>query len=157
MDIDIRPVRVGDAENILKLQFLCYKSEAALYEDYALPPLTQSLCNLIEEYGAHTILAAFFGGEVVGSVRGRTERGTCHIGRLIVHPHLQRNGLGARLMREIEGHFATAKRYRLFTGHLSERNLRLYNRLGYTEFLREEVSPKLRMIHLEKLNTVNET
>jgi ribosomal protein S18 acetylase RimI-like enzyme len=67
----------------------------------------------------------------VGSVRGRLEGDTCHIGRLVVHPRLQRRGIGARLMREIEGRFPKARRYELFTGHLSEGNLRLYRRLGY--------------------------
>ena len=36
-------------------------------------------------------------------------------------------------MRTIEEHFPTADRYVLFTGHLSEGNLRLYNKLAQTE------------------------
>lgn len=157
MDVEIRPASVRDAESILKLQFLCYQSEAALYDDYALPPLTQSLCSLLGEYDTHHVLAAYLGREVVGSVRGWIEDGTCHLGRLIVHPRLQRHGLGARLVREIEERFATADRYELFTGHLSARNLRLYRRLGYTEFLRKEVSPRLQIVYLEKLKPVNES
>ena len=150
MEVEIGPARTRDAEEILGLQFLCYQSEAELYDDYEIPPLTQSLPDLLREYDESLILAARLQDEVVGSVRGHVENGTCHIGRLIVHPRLRRRGLGARLMREIEDHFATANRYELFTGHLSEDNLRLYNRLGYSEFRREVASPRLQLVYLEK-------
>ena len=33
----IGPARVGEAKQILKLQFLCYQSEAALYEKHSIP------------------------------------------------------------------------------------------------------------------------
>ena len=59
-------------------------------------------------------------------------------------------------MREIEERSAAAGRYELFTGHLSARNLRLYRRLGYMEFLREEILPQLQIVYLEKLTPVNE-
>ena len=156
MGIEIRVAGVREAEDILGLQFLCYQTEAELYDDYEIPPLTQTLSDLLREYDTCCILAARIGDEVVGSVRGRLEDGTCHIGRLIVHPRLRRRGLGTRLMRELEERFVTATRYELFTGHLSEDNLRLYHRLGYSEFRREEVSPRLQLVYLEKARAVRE-
>jgi ribosomal protein S18 acetylase RimI-like enzyme len=83
-------------------------------------------------------------------VRARLDDGTCHVGRLVVHPRLQRRGLGTRLMREIEASYPDARRYELFTGHLSAANLRLYRRLGYQEFREDAVSPALRLVYLEK-------
>lgn len=154
MDPAIRPARFADSAQILELQYLCYQSEAELYGDRQIPPLTQTLQSLRAEYDTHRILTAHLGGsEVVGSVRGRLIDGTCHIGRLVVHPRLRRRGLGTRLMRAIEEDFATAKRYELFTGHLSEDNLRLYHRLGYTGFREEVVSARLRLVYLEKPGT----
>jgi ribosomal protein S18 acetylase RimI-like enzyme len=149
-DVVIGPARVGEAEQILTLQRLCYQTEAALYDDWALPPLTQTLRELLELYDDHTILVTRLGQEVVGSVRARLEDRTCHIGRLVVHPRLQGRGLGTRLMREIEASFPEAERYELFTGHLSEGNLRLYRRLGYEEFRKEVISPTLRLVYLGK-------
>jgi ribosomal protein S18 acetylase RimI-like enzyme len=149
-NVDIGAARVDEAEQILELQRLSYMTEAALYDDWALPPLTQTLRKLLEQYDDHTILAARLGDEVVGSVRARLKDGTCHVGRLVVHPRLQRRGLGTRLMREIEASFPDARRYELFTGHLSEGNLRLYRRLGYQEFSEEAISPSLRLVFLEK-------
>jgi ribosomal protein S18 acetylase RimI-like enzyme len=149
-NVAIAPARVDEAGQILKLQRLSYRTEAALYDDWTLPPLTQTLRELLEQYDDHTILAARLGDEVVGSVRARLKNGTCYVGRLVVHPRLQRRGLGTRLMREIEASFPAAGRYELFTGHLSEGNLRLYRRLGYQEFREEAISPSLRLVFLEK-------
>ncbi len=149
-NVAIGPARVDEAGRILKLQRLSYRTEAALYDDWKLPPLTQTLRELLEQYDDHTILAARLGDEVVGTVRARLEDGTCFVGRLVVHPRLQRHGLGTRLVREIEASFPDARRYELFTGHLSEGNLRLYRRLGYEEFSEEAISPSLRLIYLEK-------
>ncbi len=156
MEIEIGSAGVSDAESILGLQLLCYQSEAEIYDDHEIPPLTQSLGDLLHEYDTRLILAAHRQNEVIGSVRGYLEDGTCHIGRLIVHPRLRRRGLGARLMYEIEERFATANRYELFTGHLSEENLRLYRRLGYSEFRREVVSPRLQLVYMEKSRLVHE-
>lgn len=153
LDPSIEPARIGDAEQILELQHLCYQAEAERYDDYTIPPLTETRSSLLSEYDTHTILVARLGDEVVGSVRGRLADGHCLIGRLMVHPRLQRRGLGTRLMRAIEDHFAACDRYELFTGHLSEGNLRLYHRLGYTKFREESVSPRLRPVYLEKLRT----
>jgi ribosomal protein S18 acetylase RimI-like enzyme len=149
-EVIIGSARVGEAGQILKLQRLSYRTEAALYDDWEIPPLTQTLRELLEQYDDHTILVARLGDEVVGSVRARLDDGTCHVGRLVVHPRLQRRGLGTRLMREIEASYPDARRYELFTGHLSAANLRLYRRLGYQEFREDAVSPALRLVYLEK-------
>lgn len=152
MEPIIVAARVRDAEAILKLQYLCYQTQAALYNDYTLPPLTQSLTDILYEYDTHSILVARLGEEVVGSVRGELKEGTCYIGRLIVHPRLQGGGLGTKLMYAIEDHFHSATRYELFTGYRSERNLHLYHKLGYTRFREEVHSPQVRFIYLEKHN-----
>ncbi len=83
-------------------------------------------------------------------MRGRMEGSTCHIGRLAVHPRLQRRGIGNRLTRELEGRFPRAERYELFTGHKSEGNLRLYRRLGYEVVDEREFSPRVRLVYLRK-------
>jgi ribosomal protein S18 acetylase RimI-like enzyme len=156
METHIVPARVRDAEAILKLQYLCYQTEAALYDDYTIAPLVQPLTGLLAEYDTHHILVVQYGKEVVGSVRGQLVDGTCHIGRLCVHPRLQGRGLGTQLMQAIETDFIEAKRYELFTGHRSEQNLRLYRRLGYTDFREVTVSLNLRLIYLEKYRAIEQ-
>lgn len=150
VDVILERATVGDAEAILSLQVLAYQQEAAIYGNYKIPPLLQTLAHLQEEFHTHTFLVARWHQEIVGSVRALCRDGRCHIGRLIVHPRLQRQGLGSRLMTAIEAAFPEAQSYELFTGHRSEGNLRLYHRLGYREFKRQPAAPGLEIVFLEK-------
>jgi ribosomal protein S18 acetylase RimI-like enzyme len=146
----IEQAGIGDAEAILNLQKLAYRSEALLYDDWALPPLTQTLDSLREEFARSVILKAVVERDVVGSVRARVEGDICHIGRLIVHPEHQRRGLGARLMAAIEAEFPGVAAFQLFTGSRSEGNLRLYRRLGYRPSHEKAVSAAVTLVFLEK-------
>ncbi|MFD9790640.1 GNAT family N-acetyltransferase [Streptomyces sp. NPDC059070] len=160
MSVTISAAREGDCEQILKLQYLCYQSEAELYGDYSIEPLTQTLDGLRAELGGGYALVARLGDEVVASVRGSVDAsGTGRIDKLIVHPRMQGHGLGGRLLDAIERHFAgelSAKRFRLFTGHRSESNLRLYRKHGYAPVATEPVSPGLSLVTLEKEATARQ-
>jgi ribosomal protein S18 acetylase RimI-like enzyme len=153
-NVRIATADVSDAEQILKLQYLCYQGEAALYNDYGIEPLTQSLDSLKAEFETHTVLVAWLGDEVVGSVRGEIADGIAKIGRLIVHPRLQGHGLGTRLLGALETRLAEADSFELFTGHRSEENLRLYTRLGYAESRVERVHPRLSLVYLRKASAI---
>jgi ribosomal protein S18 acetylase RimI-like enzyme len=158
MSVTISSATDDDAENILKLQYLCYQREAELYGDYGIEPLTQTLAALRAELGEGCVLVARLGDEVVGSVRGTVDAdGTARIAKLIVHPRMQRHGLGGRLLGAIEARLAAereAKRFRLFTGQRSEGNLRLYRRLGYAPTGTEQVNRRLVLVTLEKAATL---
>ena len=49
MSVTIDKAEERDAEQILKLQYLCYQPEAELYGDYSIEPLTQPLAALRAE------------------------------------------------------------------------------------------------------------
>jgi len=67
-----------------------------------------------------------------------------------VEPKFQNQGIGTQLISYIEAYFPTAERYELFTGNKSVNNLKLYNKIGYSEFKREPVGDQVLMIYLEK-------
>ena len=69
---------------------------------------------------------------------------------LIVHPEFHDQGIGAKLMNEVESLFEDSRRYELFTGHLSKKNLYFYEKLGYRRFKSEKIHENLEMIYLEK-------
>lgn len=146
----IEPANVEDLEEILSLQKLAYSGEAAIYNDYTIPPLTQTLDETRVEFENQFFLKASVNGRIIGSVRAYMQQETCFIGKLIVHPDFQNRGIGTRLMKEIEQRFRQASRYELFTGYKSERNLHLYQKLGYKEFRRESITDKVTLVFLEK-------
>ncbi|WP_299213621.1 GNAT family N-acetyltransferase [uncultured Aquimarina sp.] len=139
-----------DLKAILELQKSCYVEEAELYDDFSIPPLTQTLESIELDYEKEKILKVEFDGKIIGSVRAFLESNTCKIGRLIVDKDFRNKGLGKQLMNQIENEFDNANRFELFTGHKSVRNLSLYNRLGYTEFRKQRINEKLELIFLEK-------
>ena len=148
--MSISQASIEDAEAILKLQKIAYQSEAQIYNDFSISPLTQTLDQIKADFATKVFLKAVAGADIVGSVRGYQEKGTCYIERLIVQPAFQGQGTGTALMRHIESVFSEAKRFELFTGHRSERNIRLYQKLGYQAFRREPVTERLTFVFMEK-------
>ena len=150
MEISIVEACRDDAGEILELQAAAYQSEAELYGDWTIPPLTQTLPLLEAEFLEKTFLKALQGGRIVGSVRATLAGGTCAINRLIVHPDCQGKGIGTLLLARIETLFSRAERFELFTGTESKDNIRLYERLGYRAIREEPLSPKVTIVFMEK-------
>ena len=149
--VTIGPASLSDAETILALQKLAYQSEARFYDDWSLSPLTQEIESLREEFGTSLMLKATVAEDrLVGSVRARVDDGTAAIGRLIVDPEFQGQGIGSELLKAVEAACADAAKFELFTGSRSETTIRLYQRHGYTVTRTEPVSPTLSLTYLEK-------
>ena len=147
--VDLVPLPPGAAGELLTLQRAAYVTEAQLYDDVRLPALVQTLDDLVDELAGSTCLAAVAGTRLVGAVRTRERDGVLHIGRLVVAPDRQGQGIGTRLLLAAEQ--ATGlPRATLFTGARSTANLRLYQRHGYVERSREQVRPGLELVHLVK-------
>ncbi|SCF38934.1 GNAT family N-acetyltransferase [Micromonospora mirobrigensis] len=130
----IAPAGVDDAGEILTVQRAAYLVEAQRYADPFLPPLTETLDEVVAALTdpAVVVLAARHGTRLVGSVRGRADGEVAHVGRLAVAPDQQGRGVGGRLLAALEAAYGgRVARFALFTGADSAENLRLYHRTGY--------------------------
>lgn len=143
-----------DAVTLLELQKLAYQSEALLYDDFNIPPMTQSLDEMRTDITSKVCLVASVEGKIAGSVRGYQEGNTCFIERLIVHPDLQGRGIGTALIGQIELCFGKVQRFELFTGDKSKRNIHLYERLGYKIFKNQKINKNLLFVFMEKHQSV---
>lgn len=148
----ISKAEIEDLEEILKLQKICYLSEAQLHNDYTIPPMVQSLKDMEWDYQKGLILKATLNGELIGSVRAYVQDGTCHISKLMVAIDQQNMGAGKKLMGAIEASFDNCTRYELFTGHRSLKNIALYQKIGYTIYKNQVVSDDLTLVYMEKSN-----
>ena len=146
----IKKAQKEDLEEILKLQYLAYQSEAKLFGNMDIPPLMQTLEEVYDEFQKGAILKAVDdGGIIIGSVRAYQDGGTVYIGKLMVHPSKQGQGIGTKLLLEMEKQCPN-QRYELFTSSRSERNIELYKKLGYKIFDEEQVTEELRFVYMEK-------
>jgi ribosomal protein S18 acetylase RimI-like enzyme len=127
-----------DLQAILELQRLCFREAAERYHDPAIPPLTQTLAELKDEFTRCILLKIEINSRIIGSARAWEQDGTAYIGRVIVHPAFQNQGLGKKLMAAIEAQFPKTERFELFTGCRDEKNIAFYHHLGYEIFRSEE-------------------
>lgn len=140
-----------DLQEILQLQYLSYQSEAVLFESKDIPPLKQTLDEVIDEYNNGVILKMVNDeNAIISSVRAKEDKGTVYIGKLMVHPDYRHNGYGTRLIKEIEEYFPN-KRYELFTSTRSKDNIHLYQSLGYKIFDRKAINDDLEFVYMEKV------
>ena len=148
----IQKASTEDAREILALQKLAYVSEAEILDDFTIPPLHQTIDDILSEFDSRIFLKVESEGSIIASVRCCLQDGTCHIGKLIVHPDHQNHGIGTKLLQAAESQYPNAKRYELFTSHKSEKNLYIYEKSGYQPFKTKVVSDKLTIVFLEKTN-----
>ena len=140
----------SDLKQILELQYLAYQSEAKLLNNFEIPPLKQTYKEVELEYTRGLFLKATDEtGKIIGSVRAYIEDNTAYIGKLIVLPEKQGQGIGTKLVLAIEQE-CSAIRYEIFTSDKSLRTIRLYEYLGYARFKEQKISDKLTLVFLEK-------
>lgn len=134
MALSTRPLEVAHAGEVLTLQRAAYVPEARRYRDPELPPLVQTLEEVRAELGRADVvgLGVWDGGRLVASARLRVDGTVAHLGRLVVVPDRQGEGIGSDLLAACERVLGPeVSEIRLFTGSLSEPTIRLYERFGY--------------------------
>lgn len=140
-----------DLQDILNFQYLAYQSETKLFGSKDIPPLKQTLDEVIEEFNNGIILKLTDeNGTIIGSVRATEKNGTVYIGKLMVHPDHRCKGYGSKLLSEIESCYPD-KRYELFTSTRSVDNIRLYEKVGYKIFDRKPVDDELVFVYMENV------
>jgi ribosomal protein S18 acetylase RimI-like enzyme len=145
----LRQMLPADAGEVCTVQRAAFVAEAQLYGDPHLPPLVETPAQIVADLESCGGFVAVLHGRLVGCVRVRVDGRQLHIGRLAVAPDLQGRGIGAALLALAET-AASADEALLFTGHLSEGNLRLYGRAGYVEQRRVRVDDRVVLVHLRK-------
>jgi uncharacterized repeat protein (TIGR04076 family) len=154
--MDICEASREDLGRILEIQKICYAREAERTGDPDIPPMLQTLPELEAEYERCVILKGVEDGSIIGSVRASMEAGSCKIGRLVVLPDYRGAGRGTALIRAIEAEFPSARRFELFTASTSQDTIKLYEGLGYRQFLAQPANGNYCIVYLEKPGSASE-
>lgn len=141
MDLEIRPVEPGDAEDVLRL---APRLMAGVDPSRPAGPVREAVVGWVAESLAaaategHAGWVAAVGGRVVGFVSVAEEEHwsgevDAWVGELVVDAHHERLGIARSLVAQVEG-WAVGRglrRVRLTTGVLNHGALAFYGRLGY--------------------------
>ena len=100
--MNIQPARQQDLPEIMAVQRAAFEAEAQLVNDWNIPPLTQTLDELADDWRKGIMLMAVNeDGKIVGTVRGHKAPDGFYIGRLAVLPQWQGRGMGSALLEAI--------------------------------------------------------
>ena len=148
----IEKANASDLAEILALQHLAYQSEARLFSNQDIPPLRQTIEDLTGEYQKSGVefWEVQSQGRIIGSVRTERVKDTVFIGKLMVLPDCQKQGIGSQMMKMLEQVHSRC-RMELFTSTRSLSNIRLYEKLGYQKFREQKVNEELTLVFMEKM------
>ncbi len=151
-DLTITDIRPEDAAEVLTLQRAAFVQEALIYGTVQMPPLTQTLDELRAELVDNLGCVVRAGHRMIGAARARRDGDLLLVGRLAIAPDAQGRGVGTRLLAAVEerGCAVGCREAELFTGSLSEANLRLYEREGYRETTRVAGDDGVEQVFLRK-------
>ena len=133
-EVTIEVVTDSEAGELLTLRRAAFVTEAQIYGDPNIPPLTQTLAELRVDLVADGVvtLGARSGHRLVGSIRVVIEDKKATLGRLAVAPDLQGKGIGTQLLLAILPHLPEdTEEIWVFTGQDSVQNLAMYAKHGY--------------------------
>lgn len=131
-ELRVNPATPSDAAEVLVLQRCCWATEAIINSDLGIPALSEPLAEVQAWLPRAWVIRD--GARLIGAVRAHRDGDTWQIGRLMVAPDRQGQGIGRRLLAHAESQApAGTVSFELFTGALSQRNLELYRRAGYQE------------------------
>lgn len=149
-NIQVEIASIDDASEILKVQKDAFLGQAKIYNNYQLPPLTQSLESIKEEFREKTFLKVSIDGQIIASVRFEKIDNSVTIDRIVVKPEYQNQGIGTKLLKEIETKVPSASSFQLFTGKKSARNIHLYEKMGYRRIYKKTTDQRIELFHMAK-------
>ncbi|MEU4520841.1 GNAT family N-acetyltransferase [Amycolatopsis sp. NPDC024027] len=130
--MELTDARPEDCPELLVLQRCCWVQEAVLNDTLDIPALHETLEDVRDWTKTWSVWVLRQDHRLIGAVRARLDGDCWELGRLMVAPDLAGRGLGRRLLAHAEAQApAEARRFALFTGARSTRNIALYQRAGY--------------------------
>ncbi|MDQ1146473.1 ribosomal protein S18 acetylase RimI-like enzyme [Bacillus sp. SORGH_AS 510] len=139
---------IGLAKELLELQRASYLVEAKLINFFEIPPLKESLEELIE--CGETFLCYFEEKSLAGAISYSVDEDELTICRMVVHPDHFRKGIAQKLLSEVESRNSQISVYKVSTGKDNPPAKNLYLKNGFTFLSDIEVVPGLYISNFEK-------
>jgi len=154
-NIKISTAHLEDLAEILHLQKRAFITEAEMHGNYDIEPLTQTYESILSDFNSYVFLKAMCGDKIIGSVKYRVLEDKVWIGKLIVDIECRRQGLGRRLLKEVEKANPESEKFQLFTAATSTHNIRLYESVGYHVYRQYQDNKQSDLLMVEMIKIRN--
>ena len=140
-----------DLPEILAIQKLAFAEEAERCQNFNIQPLTETLQEVEQQYQQGTVIlkAVDETTTIIGSIRGTLDNDTVYIGKLIVHPKAQNQGVGSSLLYYLESQFPNCN-FTLFTNENNPKNLAFYQSNGFYLTDEKQEIPSVTLVRFYK-------
>lgn len=136
------------AETVLELQRQSYKVEAEYIGTDAIPPLRESLEELI--HCGEVFVGFYDNGELAGVISYKIDSNVLDIHRVMVHPKHFRKGIARKLIEYLEVTNGLCQEFIVSTGTKNSPATKLYLDLGFEKIKEQFVEPKIQISHFRK-------
>ena len=148
--MEIELATIEDVPALLDLQRKAFGPLCEELDWKDAPPLTESLEHAYEEFvKCVTLKVQNQDGLLIGSVNGNVIDGSLYIGRLMVLPEYQKQGIGKQLFRDIQSRLPHSRAW-LCTCQQVRPTYEFYLREGFRPYKDETVGPGLTWVYMEK-------
>lgn len=130
----------SDAPKLAEIQKASFDDESKHYNNNEIcGPLGYDSVSWQEEMMQNCeYYKVLYNGEIIGGVMIFIETNQVHnLGRIFIDPNYQNQGIGKKVMKEIEGSFPDSVKWWLDTPRWSVKNHHFYTKCGFTK-VREE-------------------
>lgn len=145
VEIDIKDSKT--AQRVLTMQKESYKVEAEYIGTYEIPPLKESLQELMD--CGETFIGYYDGGEIAGAISYKLEDNEIDIHRVMVDPGHFRKGIARKLISHVEEHIPSQGMV-VCTGAKNIPAVTLYLKLGFEKIRDIEVGHGLVLTQFRK-------
>lgn len=159
MNIIVKQATLEDLSEILRVQKQAFKTEAELHGNYDIEPLNQTYDSILSDFDTYSFLKALHKDKIIGSVKYRVINETVWVGRLIVAANYRRQGLGKRLLLEVEKLNPEVTKFQLFAVASNNQYIRLYQSIGYEVFGKfiDKFQDGLELVEMIKITSTKQT
>lgn len=134
------------AEQILKLQLESYKTEAKIINFYDIPPLNETLEDLINSEETFYIFKEK--KKTLGVISFKIDNNILDIYKLFVSPNVFNKGIGSKLLSFIKVNFKDLDYIKVQTAHKNYPAIHFYEKQGFKIVKQNPINDSLEIVLL---------
>ena len=146
----IAPAVAADIGELYELQLLAFESEAEMIGSREVPALQESREENATDFANWQVLKMLNEeNKIIAAIRYRIDGNIVEVGRVMTHPDYRRQGLAQILLDEVDKAYPDNIK-ELYTCTKSWTNIRLYEKMGYTNHREVEGGKGLSFVYMRK-------